>query len=120
MFLIFLDNLKRLSIFIIISKTILHFGIGKKFEKYLKLILSFMIVAQLVFALGSFFQQDKGFLAGLSKENYYEQWEKYMGELETEYEEGQRMLESRIEYGNLEEEQKEERKGIIIEKVVIP
>lgn len=80
-----------------------------------------MIVAQLVFALGSFFQQEKGFMAGMSKENYYEQWEKYMGELEIEYEEGQRMLESRIEYGDSNEEEKEgESKGIRIEKVVIP
>lgn len=122
MFLIFLENLKRLTTFIVISKTILHFGIGKKFEKYLKLILSFMVVAQLVFAIASFFHDNRGFMEGMTKEGYYTQWEEYMQILEEEYEEGQSALEDRMLQRNIiyEEADEEEGKSIVIEKVVIP
>ena len=120
MFLIFLENLKRLTIFIVISKTILHFGIGKKFEKYLKLILSFMVVAQLVFAIGSCFHSNRGIMEGMTIEGYYARWEEYMQVLDEEYEKGQSTLEDKMLHKKTTYEEKEEKKSIIIEKVVIP
>lgn len=119
---LFLENLKRLSIFIIISQTILHFGVGRKFEKYIKLILSFMVVAQLVFAISSYFNLDRGVMRGISKENYYEQWEQYMSALEEEYKIQQSSMgQSLSEKFVWREEDKEGEKGSIrVDKIEIP
>ena len=119
---LFLENLKRLSVFIVISQTILHFGVGKKYEKYIKLILSFMVVAQLVFAISSYFDLDTGFIRGISKENYYNQWEQYMVGLEEEYKLQQSSLDQRLEekYIRKDENNKGENVGIKVEKIAIP
>ncbi len=119
---LFLENLKRLSVFIVISQTILHFGVGRKYEKYIKLILSFMVVAQLVFAISSYFDLDSGFMKGISKENYYNQWEQYMVGLEEEYKLQQSSLDQRLEekYVRKDENNKGENVGIKVEKIAIP
>ncbi len=119
---LFLENLKRLSVFIVISQTILHFGVGRKYEKYIKLILSFMVVAQLVFAISSYFDLDIGFIRGISKENYYNQWEQYMVGLEEEYKLQQSSLDQRLEekYIRKDENNKGENVGIKVEKIAIP
>ena len=119
---LFLENLKRLSVFIVISQTILHFRVGRKYEKYIKLILSFMVVAQLVFAISSYFDLDSGFMKGISKENYYNQWEQYMVGLEEEYKLQQSSLDQRLEekYVRKDENNKGENVGIKVEKIAIP
>ena len=38
---VFIELVKRVGIFVIIGQTILHFGIGKEYEKYMKLVISF-------------------------------------------------------------------------------
>ena len=119
MFQMFLENLKQLSIFILISKTILYFGIGKKFEKYSKLILSFMVVAQFIFSIGSYLKPESKFLNLWSKEQYYQQWEEYMSELELKYEMQQGILADEIQEQNKDIEETTI-DSITIEKIEIP
>lgn len=122
MFAVFLENLKRLSVFIIISQTILHFGVGRKYEKYVKLVLSFMVIAQLVFSLTSYFYSGNRLRDGFSKEKYYLQWEEYMKGFEKEYTILQDDFENEIQRKNMDEEYVEEGEveSITIEKIVIP
>lgn len=118
----FLENLKRLSVFIIISQTILHFGVGRKFEKYLKLVFSFMVVAQLVFSIVSYLDFENGFVEFISQEKYYQRLEEYMGGLEQEYEMQQRELEDRLQqiYEVENKNDKGEGNSIKIDRVWIP
>ena len=118
----FVENLKRLSVFIIISQTILHFGVGRKFEKYLKLVFSFMVVAQLVFSIGSYFDFENGFVEFISQEKYYQRLESYMGNLEQEYEVQQKELESRLQqiYEVENKNNKGEAGSIKVDRIRIP
>ena len=93
MFLIFIDAVKRMSIFLIISQTIMHFGIGEKYEKYVKFVVSFMLVAQMIFSFGAYFQNKESHFGAFSKQGYYEKWEEYLCEVEKNYEKQQRELE---------------------------
>ena len=122
MFSIFVENLKRLSVFIIVSQTILHFGVGRKFEKYLKLVFSFMIVAQLVFSISAYFEFEEGIVEFISQENYYQRIEEYMGELEKEYEIQQSELEDRLQeiYEVENKSDKGEAGSIRVDRIRIP
>ena len=118
----FVENLKRLSVFIIISQTILHFGVGRKFEKYLKLVFSFMVVAQLVFSIGSYFDFENGLVEFISQEKYYQRLENYMGSMEQEYEVQQKELESRLQqiYEMENKNNKGETGSIKVDRIRIP
>ena len=122
MFSIFVENLKRLSVFIIVSQTILHFGVGRKFEKYLKLVFSFMIVAQLVFSISAYFKFEEGIVEFISQENYYQRIEEYMGGLEKEYEIQQSELEDRLQeiYEVENKSDKGEASSIRVDRIRIP
>ena len=122
MFSIFVENLKRLSVFIIVSQTILHFGVGRKFEKYLKLVFSFMIVAQLVFSISAYFEFEEGIVEFISQENYYQRIEEYMGGLEKEYEIQQSELEDRLQeiYEVENKSDKGEASSIRVDRIRIP
>ena len=122
MFSIFVENLKRLSVFIIVSQTILHFGVGRKFEKYLKLVFSFMIVAQLVFSISAYFEFEEGIVEFISQENYYQRIEEYMGGLEKEYEIQQSELEDRLQeiYEVENKSDKGEAGSIRVDRIRIP
>ena len=118
----FVENLKRLSVFIIVSQTILHFGVGRKFEKYIKLVFSFMIVAQLVFSFIAYFDFEEGIVEFMSQENYYQRIEEYLGELEKEYEVQQSELESRLQqiYEVESKNDKGEASSIKVDRIRIP
>ena len=47
---IFIHLVKQMVIFLIAGQTILHFGIGRQYERYVRLILSLMLVTQLLSA----------------------------------------------------------------------
>ena len=119
---LFVENLKRLSVFIIVSQTILHFGVGRKFEKYLKLVFSFMVVAQLVFSIGAYFDFEHGIQEFISQDNYEQRLEEYMGRLEQEYELHQSELESRLQQTHEVENKnnKGEANSIRVERIRIP
>ena len=121
MFSIFLENMKRLSIFIVISHTILHFGVSQKYEKYVKLILSFIVVAQLVFSIGAYLNSGTEIMKWMSEENYYVKWNQYMGEMEKEYEDLQKTLDDKMFQSRSENIEKnvKDMENIIVDKVVI-
>ena len=94
MFSVFMELVKRVGIFVIIGQTILHFGISKKYEKYMKLVMSFMIGAQIVFAFGVYWKQEENTNV-VNSEEYYKAWEICMEEMEKKVEEyKQNMIQS--------------------------
>ena len=120
---IFFELVKRVGIFVVIGQTILHLGISKVYEKYMKLVISFMVAAQIVFAFGTYLykaESDRGF-----EEAYYENWEENMKKLEEEFKDNQLETKMKIEERFLEQEMSVERQGgenqskIRIEKIVI-
>ena len=119
---LFIENLKRLSVFIIVSQTILHFGVGRKFEKYLKLVFSFMVVAQLAFSIGAYFDFEHGIWEFISQDNYEQRLEEYMGRLEQEYEVQQSELERRLQQTPEAENKnnKGEANSIRVDRIRIP
>ena len=125
MFSVFLELVKRVGIFVIIGQTILNFGISKSYEKYMKLVLSFMITAQIVFAFGSYFQKEEKISWKIFSEEYYEQWEENRKEMESEFVNRQLQLTENLEQRFREtketgiQNEKEKAKRIEIEKIVI-
>lgn len=86
MFSVFMELVKRVGIFVIIGQTILHFGISKKYEKYMKLVISFMVGAQVVFAFGVYLGRDREEMYVMSAEEYFEEWEINMEDMEKKIE----------------------------------
>ena len=121
MFSVFLEEMKQLTVFMIVGQTILHFGVGKKFERYVKLILAFMVVSQLVFSLGSYFSSKSDIWRPLSKQEYYAKWEEYVTELEEKIEKQQTSLEVKLYEESMKsaENIEGENGNIIIEKICI-
>lgn len=99
MFSVFLELVKRAGIFVIIGQTIQHFGISQKYEKYMKLVISFMIAAQIIFAFGVYADRDEKSGMIMSVEEYMEEWDSKMEKVEEKIES------NKIELtGNLKEE----------------
>ena len=125
MFAVFLEDMKQLTIFMIVGQTILHFGVSKRYEKYVKLILAFMIVAQLVFSIGAYFSSKAAVWKPLSEEEYYEKWEEYAKELENKAISAQTEGEiedkdiARKDIGLEEDKEEGENNKIIIDKIWI-
>ena len=82
MFSVFMGLVKRVGIFVIIGQTILHFFISKKYVKYMKLVMSFMIGAQIVFAFGVYWRQEGKEIYVPTPEEYFGAWERSMDEME--------------------------------------
>lgn len=125
MFSVFLELVKRVGIFVIIGQTILNFGISKNYEKYMKLILSFMVTAQVVFAFGSYFHKEEKISWKMFSKEYYEQWEENRKEIEAEFVNRQLQLTENLEerFQKTKEmgvqREKENGKRIEIEKIII-
>lgn len=93
---VFLEMVKRVGIFIIIGQTILHLGIGKEYEKYMKLVISFMVAAQIVFAFGVCFNS-QGAEVWKWEEEYYENWNRNMKALEEEFQKTQGAVNTKLQ-----------------------
>ncbi len=120
MFSVFLELVKRVGIFVIIGQTVLHFGISKEYEKYMKLVVSLMVVAQVIFAFGSYGKKDGTNSFMVSSEEYYERWEENMKELEKEFENRQELLNQNLEQRFQKKDGKEtEEQGISINEIRI-
>lgn len=125
MFSVFLELVKRVGIFMIIGQTILHFGISKNYEKYMKLILSFMVAAQVVFAFGSYFRKEEKISWKMFSKEYYEQWEENRKKMEAEFVNRQLQLTENLEERFREtnetgiQSEKENLRKIKVEKIVI-
>lgn len=125
MFSVFLELVKRVGIFVIIGQTILHFGISKKFEKYMKLVISFMVAAQIVFAFGVYLKRDGSSWQIMSAEEYLKEWDTNMEELEDMIEECKEDMEQSMNEKfqqsekNMIKNDGQENNQIRIEKIII-
>lgn len=54
-----MDFFKQISIFLLLGQTIQHFAPGEKYEKYIKMLLGFMVVAQFAAPLLSFGNKER-------------------------------------------------------------
>lgn len=126
MFAVFMELVKRVGIFVIIGQTILHFGISTKYEKYMKLVISFMVGAQIIFAFGVYVKQNDNVLPVLSLEEYLQAWDIHMEKMEENMEES-RMLMLQEAGTEIQQTPKNstveiplEKNHILIEKIEIP
>lgn len=124
---VFLDLVKRMGIFVIIGQTIQHFGISKKYERYMKLVISIMVAAQIVFAFGVYSKQfqKQGFF--VNEDEYRKEWEVNMSEVEEKIKNYNRMMTRRMEEEILNceeqavtEENVSQEDRIYVEKIIIP
>lgn len=123
---VFLDLVKRVGIFVIIGQTIQHFGISRKYERYMKLVISIMVVAQIIFAFGVYIKQFQkhGFL--VSGSEYRQEWDINMSKVEEKMKEYNRMTAQKAEeeIRDMEERKSqqsmEEDGRILVEKITVP
>lgn len=82
----FLQDLKQVGIFLIIGQTILHFRPGKQYEKYMRLMISMMIMSQLMIPIFSIFDQEIGATMNEYLAQYQEELKAFEGmqEISTE------------------------------------
>ena len=83
---VFIGLVKKIVIFLVAGQTILHFGMGKQYERYVKLIISLMVVVQLLSAGFGFFSpgKERELLAGEERmiSSFEERWKRNMEEFE--------------------------------------
>lgn len=71
----FLEFMKQIGIFIICAHSLLHFSAGKSYEKYLKLLVGIMVLAQFAIPFGEIF-------LGKETERIWEEAKQFQKELE--------------------------------------
>ena len=107
----------------IISQTLLHIGIASKYEKYIRLIISFMVAAQIIFAFAALGQEESENIFAFLEEDFQIQWQMKITEFEEKMEVMKDKMEEKILQGsqNLYEESETEtaQKKIQIEKIKI-
>lgn len=109
MFSVFLDLGKKIGIFILVGQTVIHFGIGRKYEAYMKLVISLMVVAQIAVTFGAYLQKDTHELWQVTKEEYYEKWEAMMKDMEDSFKKEQKSMEDQAAENFREETEKKEK-----------
>lgn len=123
---VFIDLVKRMVIFLIAGQTILHFGMGKQYERYVKLTISLMLVAQLVSAFTGFFpffpKNSLNMAGEEGRASFEKRWEENIEEfgekLDLQQKEMEKEWEEEVRKMNHEEERKEESQ-INIEEIKI-
>ena len=78
---ILFDAICRVGIFLICARTVVHFRPKGAYEKYLKLLVSAMVLIQLLFPMSSFFTEDGGFRVKSGIEFFTKEFEKDMEEI---------------------------------------
>ena len=126
MFSVFVDVVKRVGIFIIIGQTILNFGISKKYEKYMKLVVSFMVAAHIIFSFGTYLSPKGNIWQIWHSEEYLKEWNDNIQKLEKNIEKNKAemdmKIEESIEKGEMYRKQNEKvsEYNIKIEKITLP
>ena len=107
----------------IIGQTILHFGISKEYEKYMKMVISFMVAAQIVFSFGAYFGKESQNNMKWDTEEYYKNWNKNMEKMTEMLEERQEnignTIEERIEEEQAKVQEQEKENNIEIKEIKI-
>ena len=123
---IFIHLVKQMVIFLIAGQTILHFGIGRQYERYVRLILSLMLVTQLLSAAVSILPAGQeldiwGSGKGI-RESFRSDWEDNMEQFEKKLYQKQEELEDwqkrRMQETSEEESMKDSRQ-IKVEEITI-
>lgn len=92
-----LSFIKNIGIFIICAQCLMHFTAGKEYEKYVKLLIGFMILAQFVIPIRSvFLGKDKAELWG-SIEQFQQEMEAAVGEHNITYDMEQQVSQTLME-----------------------
>ena len=81
---ILFDAICRVGIFLICARTVVHFRPKGAYEKYLKLLVSAMVLIQLLFPMSSFFTEDGGFRVKSGIEFFTKEFEKDMEEIRSD------------------------------------
>ena len=126
MFSVFLNLVKKVGIFVIIGQTIMHFGISSKYEKYMKLVISFMVAAQIIFAFGVYLKVNDNSRQVVSLDEYIKEWNISMKEVEERMEKSKEEMAIKMEKemtkakSEVVEQENVKNYSIRIEKIVIP
>lgn len=92
----FLDFMKGIGIFIICAQSLMHFSAGKSYEKYVKLLIGVMILAQFVVSVRNLFLGTEG-------GELHEEVERFQAELEYAMQTaGQTVQESGLEVADVD------------------
>ena len=123
---IFIHLVKQMVIFLIAGQTILHFGIGRQYERYVRLILSLMLVTQLLSAAVSILpagQELDSWGSGKGiRESFRSGWEDNMEQFEKKLYQKQEELEDwqkRKMQETSEEESMKDSRQIKVEEITI-
>ena len=81
----FLEFMKRIGIFIICAQSFLHFTAGKSYEKYVKLLIGMMILAQFVVPVRALFLSGENAELWEEVERFQRELEEMTGDIEWEY-----------------------------------
>ncbi|MGL5259188.1 MAG: hypothetical protein ACRC7V_03680 [Lachnospiraceae bacterium] len=81
-----LEEIKRISIFIIIAQVFVRLGVGSTYEKYLKFTVNFLVFSQVVSMMFGIFKVDFNDLFYDKLNTYYEESNIFSIELEKELE----------------------------------
>ena len=114
-----------MGIFVIIGQTVMHFGISQKYEKYTKLVISFMVMAQIIFTFSVYLKNDNDSWQILSAREYLEKWDINMKEVEDRMEKNREEILLRLEEevsrsgANAISDEGLQNNSIIIEKIVV-
>lgn len=110
---IFIDMVKNVGIFMVVAQTLLHFGVGKRYEKYLKLIISLMVVSLLVSGFGALLKSEKELgitkIWKMGQSEYYEFWQKNRKNFEEKVVLKQKEIEKHLENDIIGQDVKEEK-----------
>ena len=120
----FLEFMKEIGIFIICAQSLIHFVAGKKYEKYMKVLIGMMILAQFVAPVRDILSDGSAQMMWTEIERFQTQMEEAMGEAESmagemDFAAGEEQLKSLAEEQMKEEEETEEKKEIKIKKIEI-
>lgn len=83
----FLEFMKRIGIFIICAQSFLHFTAGKSYEKYVKLLMGMMILAQFVVPVRAMFLSRENAELWEEVERFQKELEEMTADIEWEYQE---------------------------------
>ncbi len=81
----FLEFMKRIGIFIICAQSFLHFTAGKSYEKYIKLLIGMMILAQFVVPVRALFLSGENAELWEEVERFQSELEEMTGDIEWKY-----------------------------------
>ncbi len=122
----FIQTLKQMVVFILAGQTILVLGLGKQYEKYLRLLISLMIAANMTAAFGSLLGElpflGSRLQTGAEDTDFIKRWEENVQAFEEELKGRQQEMEEGWKEMNGMESFTEPTQGgrrIVIEEIVI-